>query len=205
MQKRNTQSKTQYLAQLALLTAVLLVLKLTPIGTIQITPVLSMTLVIIPVSLGAMLLGPAAGAILGLIFGCLSYYDAMSGIKLPGLLFQVNPIHTAVLCIVTRVLVGFLTGWIFRLVKKIDRSNTVCYFVGGLSANLLNTLLFMGYIVLAFYKSEPVQNIVATLGATSPIMFVVLAVGVQGILEAATGLIIGGGVSKAVAHAMKMD
>ena len=46
---------------------------------------------------------------------------------------------------------------------------------------------------------------VVKLGASGPLMLIVLMVGVQGLVEAATGLVIGGGVAKAVAHALKWD
>jgi uncharacterized membrane protein len=165
-----------------------------------------MTLSMIPIAIGAMLIGPAGGAVLGLVYGCTSLYDAITGASvMTGAFFQVSPVHTVLLCVGTRVLVGFLTGWLFRAVHRIDRTKTVSYFVGGLLAPVLNTVLFMGYIVLFFYRTEFVQNMVVKLGASGPLMLVVLMVGVQGLLEAAGGLVIGGAVTKAVAHAIKQD
>ena len=70
--------------------------------------------------------------------------------------------------------------------------------MGAISAPLLNTLFFMGYIVLVFYNTATVQDIVAAKGAANPLMFVVLLVGVQGLLEAVVCGILGGIVSKAV-------
>ena len=63
----------------------------------------------------------------------------------------------------------------------------------------------MGFIVLVFYRSEFVQTLVSKVGASGPIMFIVLVVGVQGLVEAATGLVIGGAIAKGVAHALKRD
>ena len=60
----------------------------------------------------------------------------------------------------------------------------------------------MGYIVTVFYQTDFIQERVAALGAANPIMFIVLLVGVQGLVEAATGAVIGGGVAKAVAKAL---
>ncbi len=117
---------------------------------------------------------------------------------------QVSPIHTFVLCVVMRVLMGFLTGLIFKGLHKVDKTGTVCYLLGGLSAPVLNTLLFMGYIVLVFYNSSFIQDWVTSHGAPNPLAFVAMMVGVQGTLEAAAGLIVGGGVGKGVAHALKM-
>ena len=57
-------TNTRWLTQLALLVAVLLVMNYTPLGYLQVGP-LSMSLLTIPVAIGAMTLGPVAGAILG--------------------------------------------------------------------------------------------------------------------------------------------
>lgn len=203
MQKQ--QSNTRRMAQLALFIAIIFVMRITGLTRIPIGP-LYMTLSMIPIAIGAMLIGPAGGAVLGLVYGCTSLYDAITGASvMTGAFFQVSPVHTVLLCVGTRVLVGFLTGWLFRAVHRIDRTKTVSYFVGGLLAPVLNTVLFMGYIVLFFYRTEFVQNMVVKLGASGPLMLVVLMVGVQGLLEAAGGLVIGGAVTKAVAHAIKQD
>ena len=60
-------TNTRWLTQLALLVAVLLVMNYTPLGYLQVGP-LSMSLLTIPVAIGAMTLGPVAGAILGGVF-----------------------------------------------------------------------------------------------------------------------------------------
>lgn len=202
MEKKST---TRYLVELALFVAIILVMKLTGLSSIPVGP-LNMTLSMVPIAIGAMLLGPLAGGVLGMIYGFTSLYDAVSGASvMTGIFFQISPLNTIVLCVVLRVLVGVGTGWLFRLFRRIDRTKTVCYFLGGLTAPLLNTLLFMGYIVLVFYRTDFVQERVAVLGASGPFMFVVLSVGVQGLVEAATGAIVGGGVGKGVAHALKRD
>ena len=56
-------TNTRWLTQLALLVAVLLVMNYTPLGYLQVGP-LSMSLLTIPVAIGAMTIGPVAGAIL---------------------------------------------------------------------------------------------------------------------------------------------
>ena len=64
----NNLSNVRFLTQLALLAAVIILMALTPIGYIR-TPILTVTLITIPVAVGAMLLGPKGGAICGLVFG----------------------------------------------------------------------------------------------------------------------------------------
>ena len=194
---------TRYLVELALFIAIILMMKITHLTSIPVGP-LNMTLTMIPIAIGAMLMGPLAGGVLGMIYGFTSLYDAISGgSPMTSFFFQISPVHTFILCVVLRTIVGIATGWLFRLIRKVDRTNTICYFIGGLAAPVFNTLLFMGYIVIVFYQTEFIQNTVAKLGATNPIMFIVLLVGVQGLLEALAGLVLGGSVAKAVAHALK--
>jgi len=198
-------SNTRYLVELALFIAIILVMKLTGLSSIPVGP-LNMTLTMVPIAIGAMLLGPLAGGVLGTFYGFTSLYDAVSGASvMTGIFFQISPLNTVILCVVTRAIVGAATGWLFRLFRRADKRHTLCYFLGGLAAPLLNTILFMGYIVLVFYRTDFVQERVAVLGATGPLMFVALSVGVQGIVEAATGTLVGGGVAKGVAHALKRD
>lgn len=201
----NNSTKLKKMAELAIFIAIIIVLKMSNLNMIHIGP-LAMTFTMIPIAIGAMLLGPIEGAILGFIFGLTSLYDAISGASpMTGFFFQISPVHTVILCVVVRTLVGFLTGVIFKALKAIDRKKIWSYYVGGLLAPLLNTVGFMGYIVLFFYNSEYVQDLVTTLGAANPIMFIILLVGIQGIVEWITGCVLGGSVAKGVAHALKRD
>ena len=75
-------------------------------------------------------------------------------------------------------------------------------FVASLSAPLLNTVFFMGYIVLAFYQTEYVQGLVAAKGATNPLMFIVLLVGVQGLIEAVVCSVAGTAVARGIHKAL---
>ncbi len=196
---------TRYLAEVALFVGIILVMKITGLSSVPVGP-LVMTFTMIPIAIGSMLLGPLAGTILGAVFGLTSLYDAITGKSaMTYFFFQESPFFTVLLCVGTRALVGAVTGWLFRLLSKADKKHTWSYFAGGLAAPLLNTLFFMGFIVLVFYRTTFVQNLVSKLGASGPIMFVILVVGVQGLVEAATGLVIGGAIAKGVAHALKRD
>ena len=196
---------TRYLAEVALFVGVILVMKITGLSSIPVGP-LVMTFTMIPIAIGSMLLGPLAGTILGAIFGLTSLYDAVTGKSaMTHFFFQESPFLTVLLCVCARALVGTATGWLFRLFSRVDKKHTWSYFAGGLLAPVLNTLFFMGFIVLVFYRSEFVQTLVSKVGASGPIMFIVLVVGVQGLVEAATGLVIGGAIAKGVAHALKRD
>ena len=135
---------------------------------------LYMSFLTVPIAVGAMTMGPTAGAILGGVFGCVSFKDALAGGGMTGALFQISPINTFVLCVVMRVLMGWCVGLLFRVLRRVDRKKSWSYFVGALSAPLLNTIFFMGYIVVAL-------------------------VGVQGLIEIIVGCAVGGVLARAVA------
>ncbi len=190
------------LTTLGLLTGVLLLMSVTPLGYFH-TFGLDISLMMVPVGIGAMLMGPKAGAWLGLVFGGTSFYQSMTGSSaFSTMLFNINPFYTFLLCIPTRVLMGFLTGVVFQAVQKVDKKKTVCYFVGGFFAAFLNTLFFMGVLIICYWNTEFIQGINETLGGLNPLMFVVAFVGVNGALEMPSSCIVGGIVSKAVSRAL---
>ena len=188
---------------LALFVALELVFRMIGLGRVPIGP-LNMSFLTVPIALGAMLLGPMEGTILGAVFGLCSLWDAVTGAGgMTNIFFGISPVHTIILCVGTRALMGLLTGLIFKAIRKVDKTNTVSYFVGAFAAPFLNTLLFMGYIVLAFYGTEYVQSLVVSKGAANPLMFVVLLVGLQGLIEMVVCTITGGAAAKGVAAALK--
>ena len=197
---KNTNTKT--LTRVALLVAIELVMKLVGLGSVPVGP-LYMSFLTVPIAVGAILLGPTAGAILGAVFGAVSFKDAITGASvMTSTLLQVSVVHTFILCVVMRILMGFCVGWVFRAFNKLTRGNIVSYFAGALSAPLLNTIFFMGYICLAFYNTEYVQGLVSTHGVSNPLAFVVALVGVQGLIEAVVCCAVGGVIAKGVAISM---
>ena len=201
MNRRNKYDM-RYLTQLALLVAVEMVMKTIGLGSVPVGP-LYMSFLTVPIAVGAIVLGPMAGMILGGVFGFVSFLDAIKGASvMTSNLLAVSPVHTFVLCFGTRVLMGLCVGLVYLGMTKLCRNSTVNCFATSLSAPLLNTLFFMGYIVLAFYQTEYIQSLVSAKGAVNPVMFVVLLVGFQGIVEAVVcsiaGTAVAGGVRRAL-------
>lgn len=200
---KTTSTDVGRLTKLALLVAIELAMRALGLGAVPVGP-LYMSFLTLPIAIGAMLCGPVEGLILGAVFGILSLTDAISGRSaMTGTFFSLSPVHTVVLCVGTRMLMGLCCGYVYKLCKKADKSGTWSYFLGAVSAPLLNTLFFMGYIVLVFYPSDYVQTLVTKLGAANPVMFVVLLVGVQGLVEAAACGILGGILGKTLDKVLK--
>ena len=199
-------SGTRRLTQLALLAALLLVMNFTPLGYLQVGP-LSMSLMSIPVSIGAMLMGPVDGAILGGVFGATSFLQAVQGTSPMGSeLFAYSPVGSFVVCFVARVLVGLCCGLVYQGMRKIlPGKEKVCAAVGGFSAAFLNTVFFMCFLVLLFYGSPYVQGLVEALGVSNPLAFVVAVVGVQAIVEWAACCVVAAAVTVPLRKYLKMN
>ena len=118
---------------------------------------------------------------------------------------QQSPFGTFVTTVVTRTLEGFLTGLIFKGLHSIKGVKKFSYYIASLCCPLLNTLLFMSSLVLFFYNTDYVQAFVTALGAKNPLIFVVLFVGVQGLIEAGICFIVASVVSRALYAALKLN
>ena len=172
------------LTRLALLVAIELVMKMVGLGSVPVGP-LYMSFLTLPIAVGAITMGPAAGAILGGIFGAVSFYDAITGASaMTGALFQVSPVNTFILCVGMRVLMGLCAALIFNALRKaMPKKEKLCCVIGAICTPVLNTVFFMGFLVLFFYNCDYVQNLAQTLDATNAFMFIVLLVGVQAVIE----------------------
>ena len=210
----NKTTNVRYLAQLALLAAIEVVMKLMGLGSVPVGP-LYMSFLTVPIAIGAIVIGPLASMLLGGVFGFVSFMDAIKGASImTSTLLGVSAIHTFILCFVTRLLMGLCVGLVygamakacknatanFKALQKLDKSRTWSYIVSAMTAPALNTLFFMGYIVLAFYHTDYVQSLVLAKGASNPLMFVILLTGMQGLVEAivcsVAGTAIGGALLK---------
>ncbi len=195
--KKTNHEKTLYMVQLALLVAITLLMAMTPLGYIK-TPVLSVTLLTVPVAVAAILLGPVGGAVCGFAFGMTSFVNALIGtgsVLLMGLL-QINPFLTFVVAVVARVLVGLFTGLIFKGLYKPEKTRPASYFVASLCCPLLNTCLFMGFLMLFFFDSPAIVSSAEKFGTNNPFKLVILMVGTQGAIEAAVCFVIASAVSR---------
>lgn len=106
----NLNQKTVRLSRLALFSALILLLNYTPLGYIRVFA-LEITLIIIPVTLGAMLLGPADGAILGGVFGLTSFATCFGSSQFGVTLLAINPIGTFITCVVARCWLAVSPAW----------------------------------------------------------------------------------------------
>lgn len=185
-------SNVKTLVQLALLTAIELVMAFTPLGYLKIGPV-SITFMAIPVAVGAIVLGPLSGAFLGLVFGLTSFSQCFGADQFGTTLLGINAFSTAFMCLVPRILMGLFAGLIFGGLKKTTLGETGGALISSLACSVANTVLFVGSLIVLFGNTEYIKGF-----GDSVIAVIMALVSVNTVIEAIACTIIGGAVSKAV-------
>lgn len=104
-----------------LLLAIELIMSFTFLGFIHIDPI-SLTTAYIPIVVAGCLLGPLESTLIGLVFGLASMYKAsalyvVSDDKIFSPLYSGNPIGSILLSVGSRVLFGFVIGYLFSIIK----------------------------------------------------------------------------------------
>lgn len=183
---------TRWMVSVGLMAAIVVVLANTPLGMIQL-PIIKATTVHIPVIIGAILLGPMAGAILGGVFGVCSlisntmaptllsfaFSPFMSTTGVPGAL---KAIWISVGC---RILIGVVAGWLWKLFKKIKLNQIVALVITGFVGSMVNTITVMGSIYLLFAQQYAEAKDVAVTAVWGLIMGTVTASGIPEAIAAA--------------------
>ncbi len=192
--------KTGRLVRLAILTAILLFLTFTSFGYIKVG-VLEITLMHLPVIVGAIVMGPGSGAFLGLVFGLSSFAQCFMGSPLGTFLVQLSPLRTFIVCVIPRLLMGYLVGVIFLAIRRTNLTKTA-YVVASLSGALLNTIFFMGSLFLLFGSYPSFLSFLGTDKVT--LAFIASMIGINGVLEAAICIPFGFAVER-IMHAINRN
>lgn len=196
MQFKNKRWDARFLTELAVLTAIELVLELTGFGYLHFG-VVEFTIMQVPVIIGAIVLGPVGGGILGTVFGLTSFFQCFGKSMFGSTLFAVSPIGMFAVCVLPRLAMGLVCAFFFRLVRN-RKQFMMCAF-SGLIGSLSNTVFFMGLLLLVFGKSDYLLS----MGSAKPLQFVVGMVGIQGIAEAIICCVLGASISYALLKARK--
>ena len=147
--------KLRQMVQLAVLTAILLVMAFTPLGYLKIGP-LSITFLTLPVAVASVVLGPGAGLILGAVFGLTSFFQCFGMDEFGVTLLSISFWKTMVMCLAPRLLAGGVPGLIYRGLK--DKNRTLGTALTCLATPLINTAFFMGLLVLFFRNEAYLQS-----------------------------------------------
>ncbi len=198
----NKLEKTRMLAVNGLLAAVICIVSFLPIRTLG----LEITLSMVPVAIGSCLYGSSSGAVLGGVFGIISFIQCFGYSPFGAALLGLNPFYTFFVCVPTRILAGLLAGLIVSAIKKAvknGKGDFLSLAVGSVAAPVFNTLFFMSVLCLFFYGTDYIQGFATLLGSTNVVTFILLFVGINGLVEIICGAVVALPLSKALSKAIK--
>lgn len=198
---------TRWLTSVALMAAIVILLANTPLGMIQL-PVIKATTVHIPVILGAVLLGPMAGAVLGGVFGICSLISNTTAPTLlsfafspfmstTGLAGAIKAVWISVGC---RVMIGVGSGWLWILLRKLKVNTSIALPITGFAGSMLNTILVMGSIYFLLAAEYAGARNVAVDAVWGLILGTVTA---SGIPEVLAGAVLTGFIGKVMLKVLK--
>lgn len=178
------------MTELAVLTAIVIVLQIT--GTALHLPFLAtpISLVLIPITLGAMVLGPKAGAWLGFVFGMVVLISGITSTDpFTGYLFQKSPVMTACICIFKSTLAGLLSGLAFKYINRKASNSIVAAFAASAVTPIVNTGLF---ILGCLCISGTVSSLIADSGLSQsvPYFLIIGCAGINFIFEFLVNMIL---------------
>ena len=172
------------MVQVSILMAIIVVLQLLSyvikIGTFN------LSLVLIPIVVGAVMFGPKTGAWLGFVFGAVVTACCVSGMDVGGaILWNANPFLTAAICLIKGTAAGWVAGLIATAFKN-SRTPWVGIVLAALAAPVVNTGLFLVGLSTCFY-----DVLVAWAGGQEILYYVVFGlVGINFIIEFALNAIL---------------
>lgn len=137
----NTHEKTRRLVGLALFSAIVVVLQL--LGSFIRFGIFSISLVLVPIVVGAALYGAAGGAWLGFVFGMAVLLSGDAGAFL-----AVNVPGTIITVLVKGMTAGLAAGYAYKLFEKLNQ--TVAVAISAVLCPIANTGIFLIGCLLFF-------------------------------------------------------
>lgn len=148
------QDRTRKIVVTGALGAVAVLLGLTHWGFIPWFAGISLTIMHVPVIIGAILEGPVVGAGIGLIFGLFSLLEAAIAPSGPGDVVFTNPL----ISVLPRLFIGPVAWLVWTSLKKVP---VVGLITSGIVGSLTNTVLVLGMFGIYGIYSWPVLGGVA--------------------------------------------
>ncbi len=102
----------------------------------------SLSFVLIPIVLGAVIIGPLAGGVLGFLFGIIVIIFGVAGLdQFTSMLLANEPWLTVLTCLLKGIAAGVVPGLLYKLIAKKNRYAALV--VASLSAPVMNTGIFI--------------------------------------------------------------
>ena len=123
------------------------------LGNIPVGP-LSITTMHVTVIIAAIVVGPVDGAIIGGVWGILTWVRAFVAPSSPlAPLVMVNPLVS----VVPRIMIGLVAGYLYRWLARLSKQPRLAMILAGITGSLTNTGLVLGAIAL-FYRTPAVAR-----------------------------------------------
>ena len=176
-------SKTKRIAGIGIFAAIVVVLQL--VATLVPLYPFAITLVLVPIVIGAALYGIAAGGILGAIFGLVVLVMSISGQDIGGqLLWVANPFATAMVIMLRGILAGMAAGIVYRIFAA--RNTLFGVVLAAIVCPVVNTGLFL----LAMYFIFPYFLDMWAAGATTVYFLFIGLAGINFVIELTINIIL---------------
>ncbi|MDN5951403.1 MAG: ECF transporter S component [Loigolactobacillus coryniformis] len=172
-------NKAYRISILAMFVAIIIIQNFVPLFGYIPLGLLDLTTIHITVIIAAIILGPKDGALVGGVWGLITFIRAFTSPTSPlAPLVFTNP----VVSIVPRILIGLVAGWLFIwLQRRIKR--TPAMMLAALVGALVNTILVLGLIYL-FYRTPAVAQAYGTADVSRLGGLLLVVVATNGIPEA---------------------
>ena len=162
------QERTRKIVITGVLSAISIFLGMTRLGFIPWFSGASLTIMQVPVIIGAVLEGPVVGLVIGMMFGIFSLIQAAVAPTGPADVWFTNPL----LSILPRLFIGPVSWLIYRVLKQWKIPALI---VAGIGGSLTNTFLVLGMIgLLGFLPWAAIPAIILTNGLPESIVSAVL-------------------------------
>lgn len=165
MSKKEKQIPLKSVIGLAVFALIIVVMAFTPVGFLK-TGNLEASFLVVPVAIGAILLGPTYGAVLGLVMGVVSFAQCFGASDMGSALFGVSAVNTFLLCVIPRVICAWMAGVFYDLLSKIDKTGFVPQIAAAVVCPIFNFILFMLGLSLLFGQTPYLLNMQTQMNAS---------------------------------------
>lgn len=177
MKTKSSHQQTVKLVQIALMSAIVVVIQLF-FASVKIGPV-TIAFSIVPLVLAGICIDPYAGLIVGAVSGIVTFLQVLtSGDYFYMFLITNNPLATALICITKTAIAGWLAGIVYRAVQKATKNTTLGSILASIICPTVNTGIFCLGMLLFF---TPAFQADATFGAMSENIIYFVLIGLAGI------------------------
>lgn len=198
MNHSSTHAQTLRLVQIALLTALMLLLQLA-FGSLRIGPV-TLSFSLVPLVIAAVFIGPGAGALLGLVSGVVTFVQVLTAADpFYTLLIATNPLLTALICISKTTLAGLIAGLCYRAICKVSKYRALNVILPAVVCPVVNTGIFCIGMYFGFGSALQSSEVFGAAASAGLVSFILIGLaGVNFLYEVLSNVVVCPIVAKAL-------